>query len=106
MSRMPVLTSGELLVQRGEIPDPRGPGDRRDWAALAVVEVDDPDELSRAGEYWQAGYHGFLASGDVTALEEFEGEMIAGYPLVTDPDLVEDFAAATPGFDPGELYQP
>ena len=105
MSRMPVLTSGELLVQSGVIPDPRGPGDRRDWAEVVVVEVSD-EEATRAGEYWQAGFHGFLASGDVGALEEFEGETIAGYPLVTNPDLVEDFAAATPGFDTGELYQP
>ncbi len=102
---MPVLTSGELLVQSGVIPDPRGPGDRRDWAEVAVVEVSDA-EARRAGVYWQAGYHAFLASGDVDFLGDFEEETIAGYPLVTDPDLVEDFAAATPGFDPGELYQP
>ncbi len=102
---MPVLTSGELLVQSGVIPDPRGPGDRRDWAEVVVVEVSD-EEATRAGEYWQSGYHAFLASGEVDFLGDFEGGTIAGYPLITDPDLVEDFAAATPGFDPGELYQP
>lgn len=103
---MPILTSGQRLLDEGLVDDPREPGDHQDWAEVVVIDTSAPDELSRAGEYWQIGYHGFLASGDVTALEEFEGETIAGYPLVTDPDLVEDFAAATPGFDPGELYQP
>lgn len=102
---MPILTSGVLLLGEGLIDDPREEGDERDWAEPLVVAVSG-EEATRAGEYWQTGVHGFLASGDVAVLEEFEGETIAGYPLITDPELIEDFAAATPGFDPGELYQP
>lgn len=106
MSRMPILTSGALLVERGLIDDPREPGDGRDWAALAVLDTADPFELSRAGEYWAGGYGRFLGTGRVQFLRQFQGDTVAGFPLITDPDLVEDFEAANPGFDPGELYQP
>jgi len=106
MSQMPILTSGELLAKEGLVEDPREAGDTRDWADIAVVEMDEPVELTRAGEYWQSGYTAFLGTGDVHRLKEFEGETFGGFPLMTDPDLVEEFAAANPGFDPGPLYQP
>ena len=105
MSQMPILTSGARLLADGLIEDPRDKGDEGDWAEVVVVEAS-KDEARLAGEYWQTGYHAFLASGDVGRLDAFEGETIAGYRLMTDPDLVEDFADVNRGFDPGELYQP
>jgi len=102
---MPILTSGALLLAEGLVEDAREKGDERDWAEVVVAEVSG-EEATRTGEYWQTGYHAFLASGDIGRLDAFEGETIGGYPLMTAPDLVEDFADVNRGFDPGELYQP
>lgn len=84
MARMPILSDGELIE----------------------VETSDRRELELIGLYWQAGINGFLDTGEVARLEQFEGLRIAGLPLDTDPDLIEDFAISNPGFDPGELYEP
>jgi hypothetical protein len=46
MKRMPILTSGRLLVQRGIISAPLD-DDGSDWAELAIVEVDDQDASFR-----------------------------------------------------------
>jgi hypothetical protein len=54
MKRMPIPTSGRLLVQRGIISAPLD-DDGSDWAELAVVEVDDQD-ASFPGSYDEAGY--------------------------------------------------
>ena len=43
-SRMPILTSGRLLVQRGVIDAPQSEPDS-DWAALAIVTVDEDDAV-------------------------------------------------------------
>ena len=40
-----------------------------------------------------------------SASTQFEGLTVAGLSLETDPDAIEDFANANPGFDPGELYE-
>jgi hypothetical protein len=84
MACMPILSGGELIE----------------------VETNDPRELELAGLYWQSGYQAFLDTGETDRLDQFGGLLVGGYPLDTDPDLVEDFANANPGFDPGELYEP
>jgi hypothetical protein len=73
---------------------------------LTEIETDDRRELELAGLYWQSGYQAFLDTGETDRLDQFEGLVIGGFPLETDPDAVEDFANANPGFDPGELYEP
>src|SRR4051812_22143032 len=100
MSQMPILTSGELLAEQGLVEDPREAGDTRDWAEIWIVDTQDPAELSSAGDYWNSGYAAFLGTGDVGRLHQYEGDTIGGFPLMIDPDLVEQFAAANPGFDP------
>lgn len=76
-----------------------------DQAELVVVDVDD-DEASLAGSYWSYGYGGFLETGDTARLEVFRGQSIRGYPLMTDPDLIEDFYYAHGHIDFQEYYQP
>jgi hypothetical protein len=83
MARMPILSEGELIE----------------------VETDDRRELELAGLYWQSGYQAFLDTGETDRLDQFEGLTIGGFPLETDPDIVEGFAISNPGFDPGELYE-
>jgi hypothetical protein len=100
MPQVPVLTSARLL--RGGLAMRILGEDRAD---LIVVEVDD-DEASVAGAYWSSGYARFLEDGDEAHLRQFEGEMVGGYPLVTNPDLVEDFYYAHGHVDFQEYYQP
>jgi hypothetical protein len=100
MALVPVLTSARLL--------PGGFALRflgEDRADLVVVEVDDM-EASLAGSYWSAGYARFLEDGDTDHLPPFQGLSIGGYPLVTDPDLIEDFYYAHGHVDFQEYYQP
>ena len=84
MARMPILSDGELVE----------------------IETDDRRELELIGLYWQAGISGFLDTGEVERLEQFEGLTVSGFSLETDPDAIEEFTIANPGFDPGELYEP
>lgn len=83
MSQMPILSDGRLVV----------------------VDVRDPVDQSTVGSYWTSGYYGFLGTGDVRRLEPFEGVMIAGYPLETDPDAIEDFDDAHGSVDVREYYK-
>jgi hypothetical protein len=83
MSQMPILSGGKLLV----------------------VDVRDPSDQSTVGSYWTSGYDGFLATGDVRRLEPFEGVVIAGYPLETDPDAIEDFDDLHGSVDVREYYK-
>jgi hypothetical protein len=50
-------------------------------------------QASRLGRYMSA-VGTFLRSGDTAALDEFEGQAIAGYPLITDPDILSSLAEA------------
>ena len=67
-----------LVISRGEVRE---------------VEVDDREGASLLGRYWAVGVGRFLA-GDPMALEEFEGESVAGRPLETDPAVIEALAFA------------
>jgi hypothetical protein len=100
MPLVPVLTSARRLPGGFAL---RFTGD--DQADLVVVDVD-YWEASLAGSYWSAGYAGFLADGDPDHLEPFRGMSIGGYPLITDPDLIEDFYYAHGHVDFQEYYQP
>src|SRR4051794_23603297 len=105
MPQLPILTSGKLMLARGEVEDPREPRDRRDWAQLVDVNVPPGEDEGMVRAYWGRGVQLFLATGDSRALDDFRGQRAGGYPLQTDPGLIEDWAQANPGFDPGELYQ-
>jgi hypothetical protein len=83
MAQMPILSGGELLV----------------------VEVVDPGEQSLAGSYWSAGFDGYLETGDLSRLDPFVGQAIAGFPLETDPDAIEDFYYAHGPVDVREYYK-
>ena len=87
MTRVPVLTS------------------QRARPELKEVDVT-PAESSLAGRYWSSGYGRFLATGDVSVLEPFEGETLGGLPLLTDPDLIEDFYFEHGHIDFQEYYKP
>jgi hypothetical protein len=103
MPRVPVLTSGRLLVDQGLMPKPAWDvGD--DWAELRVVDVAD-HEASIAGAYWASGLASFLRTGDTGALAWFEGESVGGLPLLTDPDLLEDFDLEHGVVDFAEIYE-
>jgi hypothetical protein len=84
MARIPILSEGKIVE----------------------IESSDQGDLEFIGRYWQAGVSAFLDTGDTERLAPFEGYSVAGLPLETDPDAIEDFAYANPGFDPGELYEP
>lgn len=103
MKRMPLLTSGRLLVERGMIDAPRE-DDGSDWAELTSVEVDDQD-ASFLGSYWTSGHRNFLATGDPKHLKPFEGEEVDGLPLMTDPRLIEEFDQDFGQVDVRELYE-
>ena len=75
-----------------------------DQATLVEVEVD-ADDASWAGSYWSSGYAGFLETGDVSKLDLYRGVTVGGYPLMTDPDLIEDFYSAYGHVDFQEYYQ-
>lgn len=103
MPRMPILTSGLLALQRGVIDEP-WTNDGSDWAELLEVDCDFPD-ASLAGEYWPVGVEGFLGDGDTRRLSQFDGETVAGWPLMTDPDLVEQFDRDHGSVDVAEYYR-
>jgi hypothetical protein len=104
MPLVPVLTSARFLAVRGEIDEGPMPGEE-DWAELVVVEVDQ-DGASSAGSYWSYGYDGFLSSGDVERLELYSDVTVGGYPLMTNPDLIEDFYYDHGHVDFQEYYKP
>ena len=104
MPVVPILTSARVLAGLGEIDEGPGPNDP-DWAELVEVEVEFV-EASWAGSYWSYGYAGFLETGDAERLELYRGVAVGGYPLVTDPDLIEDFYYAFGHVDFQEYYQP
>jgi len=83
VARMPILSEGELVE----------------------IETESRSDLEFIGRYWQAGVTAFLDTGDTAHLADYEGYRVAGHPLETDPDAIEGFAIANPGFDPGELYE-
>ena len=83
MSRMPILSDGELRV----------------------VNVPSPDDQSTVGSYWASGYYGFLATGDVDRLAPFDGVAIAGHRLETDPDVIEEFDDAHGPVDVRQYYK-
>ncbi len=105
MSELPILTSGQFLARSGlsQMPEPEDGGD---WAELVTANVDDGVEASVAGSYWQSGFDGFLATGDEQALAEFQGKVVAGFPLMTDPDLVEAWYFDHGPVDVAEYYRP
>jgi hypothetical protein len=101
MPRVPVLTSGRELPVSGfalRFLD-------TDQAVIAEVEVSQ-DEASLAGSYWSYGYRGFLETGDTEYLDFYRGRSVGGYPLMTDPDLVEAFYFDHGHIDFQEYYQP
>jgi hypothetical protein len=100
MPHVPVLTSARNL--------PGGFALKfldEDRAELIEVEVDEHD-ASWAGSYWSYGYAGFLETGDTERLDLYRGVKVGGYPLMTDPDLIEDFYYAHGHVDFQEYYQP
>ena len=103
MSQMPILTSGRMLVRRGVIEAPDA-DQGSDWAALAIVEVDE-DDASLLGEYWASGHRGFLATGNRDYLNPFEGVEIEGLPLMTTPRLIEEFDDEYGHVDVREIYE-
>ncbi len=104
MTVVPILTSGRLLVQQGLAPPP-SQSLEGDWAELQTVDVE-PPEASTAGSYWSSGYTNFLATGDPNHLTPFKDRTVGGFPLVTDPDLLEDFYYGHGHVDFQEWYQP
>jgi hypothetical protein len=88
-----------------EVPVLTPASDKPGHAELRPVKVDKVG-ASRAGTYWSAGYGRFLATGDVSVLEPFEGETLGGLPLLTDPDLIEDFYFEHGHIDFQEYYNP
>ena len=103
MPIVPVLTSARYLASVGEIDD--GPKkDEPDWAELIEVEADE-EGASWSGSYWSYGYQSFLGTGDTERLDLYDGVRVGGYPLVTDPDLIEDFYYAHGHIDFQEYYQ-
>lgn len=103
MRRMPILTSGRLLLARG-MTDVPYEDDGSDWAAVAIVEVDD-EAASLLGSYWNSGHRNFLATGDTSHLALFEGEEVDGLPLMTDPRLIEEFDEEYGDVDVREIYE-
>ena len=87
MTRVPVLT------------------EREGRAEIVALDVDD-SEASLAGRYWSTGYTRFLETGEVKWLDPFVGKPVGGLPLVTDPDLIEDFYEGHGHVDFREYYKP
>ena len=101
MPRVPVLTSGREILPSGFALRFLG----EDRAELVEVEVD-AEDASLAGSYWSDGIAGFLGSGDTSRLDFYAGRSVGGYPLMTDPQLVEDFYFDHGHIDFREYYQP
>ncbi len=83
MSRWPILSRGELVE----------------------VEVTDPDEESLAGTYWNVAYDLFLSTGNAGLLVQFRGQTVVGYPLETNPDVIEGFYFSHGPVDVREYYK-
>jgi len=104
MSVVPVLTSARFLAAQGLLDD--GPAHNEpDWAELVEVDVSRV-EASWAGSYWSGGYDGFPETGDSSRLDQYRDVSVGGFPLMTDPDLIEDFYDAHGHIDFQEYYQP
>src|SRR3954462_12121041 len=58
---------------------------------LAEVEVGDPDERSRVGDYWNAVQYR-LDTGSDSELRRFDGVTVAGRPLETDGRTIDRWA--------------
>lgn len=100
MPQVPVLTSARSVGSDSFAMRFMG----IDQAELVVVDVDE-DEASWAGSYWSYGYAGFLETGDVSRLDLYRGVSVGGYPLMTDPDLIEGFYFDHGHVDFQEYYQ-
>jgi hypothetical protein len=103
MPVVPILTYGRPLADLGRVEPPYR-GFDGEWAELLDVLANDRD-ASLAGSYWSVGVARFLGDGDRRHLSDFERERVAGYRLVTDPDLVERFYADYGHIDFQEYYQ-
>lgn len=75
-------TSADRRRRRMLVPTPRGP---------APVTIHGSNQASQLGRYMSA-VGKFLRTGDTDALDEFEGQSIAGHPLITDPDTLSSLA--------------
>ena len=60
---------------------------------MAPITVPGSTQASQLGRYMSAVGQ-FLKSGKTEALEDFEGKVIAGHPLITDPDTLSSLAQA------------
>jgi hypothetical protein len=112
MPSVPVLTWASAAEQLTRAQELLG----QDYAVLVVATVDEEDEkkeeeeeeteASLAGSYWANGYRWFMETGEEEFLEPFEGKTVGGYPLMTDPDLIEEFYNEHGDIDFREYYQP
>jgi len=57
------------------------------------VAIHGSEAASRHGRYMSA-VGKYLRTGDSDVLDEFEGQSIAGHPLITDPDVLNSLAQA------------
>ncbi len=85
------LTNGQVRPTKADrrrrdmlVPTSRG--------ATPVV-IHGSTEASRLGRYMSAVGR-YLRTGDTDALGEFEGQSIAGHPLITDPEMLSSLAQA------------
>ena len=82
----------------GEIRATQGDRRRRSMliptlGGVAPVIVSGSMQASQLGRYMSA-VGNYLRTGDTDALEEFEGQSIAGHRLITDPDTLSSLAQA------------
>jgi len=103
MPIVPVLTSAAFLAGRGEFKYGPAPG-APDFAEIVTVEVD-AEEASWAGSYWSYGYAGYLETGDTDRLDLYRSMVIGGYPVMTDPDMIDGFYYDHGHIDFQEYYQ-
>ncbi len=66
------------------VPTPEGP---------TAVTIQGSPDASRLGKYMSA-VGKYLRTGETDALEEFEGQSIAGHFLITDPEQLSSLAQA------------
>lgn len=62
-------------------------------AGNAPVTLKGSKQASELGKYMSA-VGKYLRTGDIGALERFEGKSIAGHALIADPDLLSSLAQA------------
>jgi hypothetical protein len=72
---------------------------------LYEVETSNAKTKGLVARYWGDAVQHFLRTGDTSRLDRYRGKTIAGHPLETDPDAIEDFYFST-DFDFQELYEP